>query len=64
MLTKFHDQLTYCDLMTQIWVNIYSGNGLLPVQCQVLPEPMFIVADGTLKNKFQWNLNQSTIIFI
>ena len=29
---KYAEQLTHCGLVTLIWVNIDSGNGLLPVR--------------------------------
>ena len=40
----FIQALTHCGLMTpygdEIWVNIGSGNGLLPDGTKPLPEPM------------------------
>ena len=37
---SFQWPLTHCGLVTEIWVNIGSGNGLLPDGTKPLPEPM------------------------
>ena len=34
--------LTHCGLVAENWVNIGSGNGLLPDGTKPLPEPMLI----------------------
>ena len=41
------------------WVNIGADNGLAPNRWQC-----WLIVDWTLGNKFQWNLNRNSYIFI
>ena len=46
------------------WVNIGSGNGLLPVLYQAITWNNTDLSIGTSRNKLQWILNQNTKLFI
>ena len=51
-------------MVTYIWVNINSGNVLLPDGAKPLPEAMLGYCQLNSGNKFQWNSNRNSTIFI
>ena len=44
---------------TQIWVNISSGNALLPYSTKLLPEPMMTFICEVLWHSFQSNFTDN-----
>ena len=46
------------------FINIWSGNGLLPDSTKLLPDPLLIYYDLTSQNTFQLNSDRNSAIFI
>ena len=62
--TDIHTELI-SPYMSVNWVSIGSGNGLSPIWCQANTwTNVVLFVNWTPGNKFQWNLNLNSLIFI